>query len=205
MSEPTAPLLLFAPGAGAPSASAWMQAWGDRLATVGDVVTFDYPYMKAGRRMPDRAPVLIAAHAEALAQARRAYPAAQRVFLVGKSMGSRMGCHLALETPIAGVICLGYPLISGSSGAKRDQVLLALRVPILFVQGTNDELCPLPELDAVRKKMQAPNDLFVVSGGDHSLQLSRAKSRPDAAEASNTAVLSAIRTFVTTLGLGTAP
>jgi len=191
------PLFLFAPGAGAPSTSAWMQAWRDRLATLGDVVTFDYPYMQAGRRMPDRAPVLIAAHAEALAQARRAHPGAERVFLIGKSMGSRMGCHLALEAPVDGVICLGYPLVSGSSGAKRDEVLLALRTPILFVQGTNDELCPLPLLETVRAKMQAPNTLFVVPGGDHSLEVSRAKSQRAAVEASNALVLSAIRTFVT--------
>jgi len=193
----TAPLFLFAPGAGAPSTSPWMQAWRDRLATLGHVVTFDYPYMKAGRRMPDRAPVLIAAHAEALAQARRAYPAADRLFLIGKSMGARMGCHLALETPVHGVICLGYPLISGSSGARRDDVLLALRTPILFVQGTNDQLCPLPQLDLVREKMQAPNSLFVVPGADHSLEISRAKSQRAAVEASNDAVLAAIATFVT--------
>ena len=193
----TAPLFLFAPGAGAPSTSPWMQAWRDRLARLGHVVTFDYPYMKAGRRMPARAPVLIAAHAEALAQARRAYPAAERLFLIGKSMGARMGCHLALEAPVHGVICLGYPLISGSSGARRDQVLLALRTPILFVQGTNDQLCPLPQLDLVRGKMQAPNSLFVVAGADHSLEISRAKSQRAAVEASNDAVLAAIATFVT--------
>ena len=116
----TAPLLLFAPGAGAPSTSAWMQAWKARLGTLGPVETFDYPYMKAGRRMPDRQPALIAAHAQALAQARAAHPTAERVFLIGKSMGSRMGCHLSLQTPVTGLICLGYPLISASSGAKRD-------------------------------------------------------------------------------------
>lgn len=192
----SAPLFLFAPGAGAPSTSAWMQAWRDRLSSLGHVVTFDYPYMKAGRRMPDRAPALIAAHAEALAQARAAHPRADRVFLIGKSMGSRMGCHLALQTPVTGVVCLGYPLISGSSGAKRDQVLLALGTPILFVQGTNDGLCPLAELEAVRAKMAARNELFVVQGGDHSLELSRAKSQRDAVEASNQLVLAAIRGFV---------
>jgi predicted alpha/beta-hydrolase family hydrolase len=199
MTATAAPLFLFAPGAGAPSTSAWMRAWRDRLATLGDVVMFDYPYMKAGRRMPDRAPVLIAAHADALAQARRAHPGAERVFLIGKSMGSRIGCHLALETPVSGVICLGYPLISASSGAKRDQVLLALRTPILFVQGTKDEMCPLAELEALRTEMPAPTTLFVVTGGDHSLELSRATSQRAAGEASNAAVLAAIQDFVTDL------
>ena len=63
MDEPSRnrPLLLFAPGAGAPSSSRWMVAWRRRLQALGDVVPFDYPYMQAGRRTPDRPPALIAA------------------------------------------------------------------------------------------------------------------------------------------------
>jgi NitT/TauT family transport system substrate-binding protein len=64
------PLILFAPGAGAPSTSAWMEGWARRLATIGGVVRFDYPYVKEGRRPPDRIPVLIAAHLAALEDAR---------------------------------------------------------------------------------------------------------------------------------------
>jgi hypothetical protein len=187
-------LFLFAHGAGAPSASAWMQAWRARLTTLGDVVAFDYPYMKTGRRLPDRQPALIAAHVQALAEARA--HASGPVFLIGKSMGSRIGCHVALEAAVSGVICLGYPLVSGTSGALRDEVLLALRTPILFVQGTGDPLCPLDKLQAVRERMQTRHELFVVTGGNHSLEISRARTKRDAQEASNAAVLAAIRRFV---------
>jgi hypothetical protein len=180
------PLFLFAPGAGAPSASRWMVAWRKRLETLGDAVAFDYPYMLAGRRSPDRPPALIAAHRAALARAMTTAsttPAAagpRAVFLIGKSMGGRIGCHLAVEGPghpIAGLICLGYPLRSASSGALRDQVLLALRTPILLVQGTRDPLCPLDDLAAVRARMTAPHDLYVVEGGDHSLEVSAAQRK----------------------------
>jgi uncharacterized protein len=160
------PLLLFAPGAGAPSSSPWMAAWAERLAAVGRVVRFDYPYTLAGQRAPDRLPVLLEAHAEALAAARRGGPEA--AVLVGKSMGSRVGCHLSLRTPVTGLVCLGYPL-RGASGALRDQVLVDLATPILFVQGTKDRLCPLGELEAVRARMKAPSELHRVEGGDHSL------------------------------------
>ena len=105
---PARPSFLFAHGAGAPSSSAWMVAWRKRLATVGDVTAFDYPYMRAGRKAPDRLPVLIDAHRAVLAKVRAR--AKGPLFLVGKSMGGRVGCHLALEEPVAGVICLGYPL-----------------------------------------------------------------------------------------------
>ncbi len=135
------PTFLFAPGAGAPSTSAWMIAWRDRLQTLGDVTPFDYPYMRAGRRMPDRLPALIEAHRQALAAARAS--TAGPVFLVGKSMGGRVGCHLALEERVAGVICFGFPLRSGATGALRDEVLVALGTRILLLQGSRDELCPL--------------------------------------------------------------
>jgi predicted alpha/beta-hydrolase family hydrolase len=162
------PLLLFAPGAGAPSTSPWMSAWAERLATLGEVVRLDYPYLRAGRRSPDRLPVLVAAHREALAAARAGRPGP--VVLAGKSMGSRVGCHLALEEPVDALVCLGYPL-RGARGQLRDEVLLALRTPILFVQGTRDALCPLDALASVRRRLKAPSALHVVEGGDHSLEV----------------------------------
>lgn len=199
------PLFLFAPGAGAPSSSRWMRAWRERLVAAGDVVAFDYPYMRAGRKSPDRLPALIAAHRAALDDAIAAFPGRRAVFLIGKSMGGRVGCHLAVEEAaaaparaIAGVVCLGYPLQSGSTGALRDQVLLALRTQILFVQGTRDPLCPLDKLAAVRARMTAANRLHVVEGGDHSLEVS-AQQRKAAGETqadSDARVLAVIRDFV---------
>lgn len=164
-------LILFAPGAGAPSTSAWMTAWRKRLATLGDVEALDYPYMAEGRRRPDPSGVLLAAHRAALAALRARDPAAP-IVLAGKSMGSRMGCHVALEDPVAALVCFGYPL-RGMSGGMRDQVLLDLRTPILFVQGTRDQLCPLDRLGEVRARMTAPNALHVVEGGDHSLAVGK--------------------------------
>ena len=189
------PSFLFAHGAGAPSSSAWMVAWRKRMATLGDVTAFDYPYMRAGRKAPDRLPVLIDAHRAVLAKVRAR--AKGPLFLVGKSMGGRVGCHVALEEPVAGVICLGYPLQSGATGALRDEVLLALRVPILFVQGSHDSLCPLDKLAEVRARMTAPSTLLVVEGGNHSLEVSAAqrKATGDTQAVADARVLEAIRAF----------
>src|SRR6266542_2957004 len=149
-------LVLLAPGAGAPSTSPWMAAWAERLGTLGDVIRFDYPYMRAGRRSPDRLPVLLEAHRGALATAR----AGRRgpVVLAGKSMGSRVGCHLALEEAVDALVCLGYPL-RGVRGELRSEVLLALRTPILFVQGTRDPLCSLDPVQHRRRLHPAPDVL----------------------------------------------
>jgi predicted alpha/beta-hydrolase family hydrolase len=159
---------LFAPGAGAPSSHPWMQRWKKRLSVIGEVETFDYDYMREGRKRPDRLPELIRTHQQALATVRERFIGP--IFLIGKSMGGRIGCHVALEEKVRGVICLGYPLCAMGDRTKlRDEVLLALPTPILFVQGTRDPLGPLDLLEAVRSKMTAPNFLHVVASGDHSL------------------------------------
>jgi predicted alpha/beta-hydrolase family hydrolase len=149
-----------------------MQRWKERLVALADVVTLDYPYMQERRRRPDPLPQLIAAHRQALADARRS--AAGPAYLIGKSMGGRISCHVALEEFVAGVICFGYPLCGGGDPAKlRDKVLRELRTPILFVQGTRDALCPLNLLKEVIADMKAPTFLHVVEGGDHSLLVSK--------------------------------
>ena len=93
------PSLLFAPGAGAPSTHPWMQKWKERLETIGEVALFDYDYMREGRNRPDPPPQLIAAHRRALAQLRE--KTSGKVFLIGKSMGGRIGCHVSLEEKVA--------------------------------------------------------------------------------------------------------
>jgi uncharacterized protein len=164
------PLFLFAPGAGAPSSHPWMQNWKERLSAIGTVETFNYNYMRDGRKRPDPLPQLIAAHRKALSRARERYQPAITI-LVGKSMGGRVGCHLSLEEKVEGLVCLGYPLCAMGDRTKlRDQVLRALTTPILFVQGTRDSLCPLDLLERVRSEMKAPNFFHLVEGVDHSLR-----------------------------------
>ncbi len=164
-------LILLAPGAGAPSSHPWIQNWKDRLSEIGDVETFDYDYMREGRKRPDPLPKLIAAHRKALGDARKRH-SAESTILIGKSMGGRIGCHLSLEEKVDGLVCLGFPLCAMGDRTKlRDEVLRALNTPILFVQGTRDALCPLDLLERVRTEMKTQNVLHVVEGGDHSLRV----------------------------------
>jgi len=192
------PLFVFAHGAGAGTAHPWMMGWAERLVRLGPVRPFDYPYMAKGRRAPDRLPKLLEAHRDALNQARAAHDGP--VYLIGKSMGSRVGCHLALEEKVAGVICMGYPLVGiGKKAAMRDQVLLDLRTRILFVQGTRDRLCPLDRLAEVRPRMTAANDLHIVDTGDHSLRITKGhtKATGTTQDDADATALEAIRRFVT--------
>ena len=189
------PFFLFAPGAGAPSSHPWMQRWKQRLTRIGEVETFDYDYLREGRRRPDRLPQLIAAHGAALAGVRP--KTSVPIFLIGKSMGGRIGCHVALEDAVNGVVCLGYPLCAmGDRSKLRDQVLRDLRTPILFVQGTRDSLCPLDLLESVRKEMSTPNFLHVVEGGDHSLIVRKKDLGSETQEDVDQRIAQAISDFV---------
>jgi predicted alpha/beta-hydrolase family hydrolase len=175
-----------------------MQNWKHRLAEIGDVEAFDYDYMCKGRKRPDRLPQLIATHREALKKAREA-SAPESTVLIGKSMGGRVGCHVSLEEKVDGLICLGYPLCAMGDRTKlRDEVLRALRTPILFVQGTRDSLCPLDLLERVRTQMTAPNFLHVVEGGDHSLKVPKRQLQAsgDTEEDVDRRILKAIAGFI---------
>ena len=172
-----------------------MQRWKNRLCEIGDVLTFDYNYMIQGRRRPDPLPRLIATHQKALVTLRT--KTSGPIFLIGKSMGGRIGCHVALEEEVDGMICLGYPLCAiGDRTKTRDEVLLMLRRRILFVQGTRDVLCPLDLLRSVRSKMTAPNFLHVVEGGDHSLLVRKKDLAGKTQEDVDQEILKAIRDFV---------
>ena len=157
MSDP-GPAFLLAPGAGAPSSHPRMRTFARLLGSIGPVEPLDYPYALEGRRRPDPLPKLIEAHRAALAALRAKHDGP--IVLAGKSMGGRVGCHVALVDPVQAVICFGYPLCgAGDRSRLRDQVLLELKTPILFVQGTRDSLCPLELLEGVRKRMRAPSTL----------------------------------------------
>src|SRR5437763_10091412 len=197
------PLILFAPGAGAPSSHPGMQYWKVRLSEIGDVETFDYDYMRDGRKRPDPLPKLIAVHRKILSQARARHPAGSTI-LIGKSMGGRIGCHVSLEERVDALVCLGYPLCAMGDRTKlRDEILRALSTPILFVQGTRDSLCPLDLLERVRADMKTQNVLHVVEGGDRSLrvpkrQLQATGSTPEDIDQQ---ILKAIAEFVDQLRL----
>jgi predicted alpha/beta-hydrolase family hydrolase len=175
-----------------------MVDWKHRLSTFATTVAFDYPYMREGRRAPDPLPKLIAAHREELAKAMATHEGP--LVLAGKSMGSRVGCHVSLEEKaVRALICFGYPLqAAGKRKSVRDEVLLQLRAPILFLQGSRDPLCSIDRLEEVRTKMQAPSSLYVVEGGNHSLSVGATalKATGETQADVNARILAAITAFL---------
>ncbi len=188
---------IFAPGAGATSSHPWMEKWATQLGTIGEVHRFDYEYMIRGLKRPDPLGNLVKTHQAILGKIQASTK--QPVVLIGKSMGSRIGCHVSLESKVAALVCLAYPLCAGGDPTKlRDQVLRKLKTPILFIQGTRDKLCPIELLESVRQEMSAPSEIVVVEGGDHSLLVSKGqlKAGGESQEKVDERILESIQAFL---------
>jgi predicted alpha/beta-hydrolase family hydrolase len=138
--------VLLAHGAGAGQTHPFLVHLRAGLGAAGfPTLTFDYPYVEAGRRAPDRLPRLLDTHRAAAA---RLASYVEGVVLAGKSMGGRVASHLAGDDgwPARGLVYYGYPLVPlGSKPPRPTDHLARIAVPQLFFAGTRDRLSP-PEL-----------------------------------------------------------
>lgn len=136
--------VLLAHGAGAGQRHPFMAGMRRRLAASGmSTLTFDYPYVEAGRRRPDRQERLMTCH---LAAVDRMLTRVDGVALVGKSMGGRIGGHVAAERRPSSLVFLGYPLVPlGSSEPRSTDHLDPVATRMLFIQGERDRMGP-PDL-----------------------------------------------------------
>jgi hypothetical protein len=161
------PGVLLAHGAGAGHEHPFMVGVRRRLVAAGFcVATFDYPYREEGRRAPDRFERLLACHQAVFDHVCAAADAAP--FLVGKSMGGRIGSHLRVTAP--GWVFLGYPLVAAGKTVPRDVSHLAVIGPLLFIQGSRDSLAPLPLITGVVAAL-AEADLEVIPDADHGFRV----------------------------------
>jgi predicted alpha/beta-hydrolase family hydrolase len=195
--RPTGITFVFAHGAGAGQRHPFMVTMATGLAARGlDVVTFDFPYVHAGRKLPDKAPVLESCF-RAVCETARARIGAQPLVIGGKSMGGRIATHLGAQAAVAdgqgtnvqdtdrrgadasgamlrdtalrGIVALGYPLHPpGKPAQLRTSHLPQIQVPVLIVQGDRDAFGSPDELRPFVETMPVPVTLHVIPGGDHS-------------------------------------
>jgi predicted alpha/beta-hydrolase family hydrolase len=170
--------LILAHGAGAGQHSAFMTDFSMRLAALGlETVTFNFPYIEEGRKLPDRAPILEACY-RAVVDTISSELARSSVLVGGKSMGGRIATHIAAANrnlPISGLVLLGYPLHPpGRPKERRDAHLAAVGRPMFFVQGARDSFGTPEELRPVLARLAPPATLHVVDRGDHSFKIPRA-------------------------------
>lgn len=174
--------LILAHGAGAPQTHPFMTAFAGGLSSRGiGVVTFNFLYKERGRRVPDPARRLEACYRAAIAAVRQRHAeSGRRLFVGGKSMGGRIASQVVAADTGAGVppgvdglVFIGYPLHPPGRPEKlRAAHLPAIAAPMLFVQGSRDAFGTPDELRPVLTGCAAA-ELFVIEGGDHSLQVRR--------------------------------
>jgi predicted alpha/beta-hydrolase family hydrolase len=168
--------LVLAHGAGAGQQSRFMVEAAREFASRGIIVaTFDFPYVTAGRRIPDKGPIL-EAHWLQVIGAARAHPAfaGLPLFIGGKSMGGRIASQVAAQRVdgIAGLVFLGYPLHPpGKPEQRRDRHLPDITEPMLFVQGTRDAFGTADDIRALLPRLNPRAHLFAVHDGDHSFKV----------------------------------
>lgn len=139
------------------------------------VLRFNFPYIESGRRAPDPPAVLRGTWEAVMPHALRRSNGAP-VVAGGKSLGGRVASMWAAAQgqrfPAAALIFFGYPLhAAGRTEHLRDAHLSGIHRPMLFIQGTRDQLARLDLIEAVVKKLHPLARLHLVAGGDHSFRV----------------------------------
>ena len=166
-------VLVLAHGAGSGMRSPFMAGFAEELGRLGvATLRFEFPYMQAGRRAPDRPQVLLDAWGEAFAEGvERA--GGRPAFAGGKSMGGRIASMAVAEgMAAAGLVFLGYPLHPPGRPEKiRDAHLDAVPVPMLFLQGSRDSFARPDLLAGVIARLRPRAEYVEITGGDHSFRV----------------------------------
>jgi predicted alpha/beta-hydrolase family hydrolase len=174
---------VFAHGAGAGMAHPFMETVAQGLSEHGvATLRYQFPYMEKGSKRPDLPAVAHAAVRAAVAEAGRCC-AGLRLIAGGKSFGGRMTSQAQAISPLPGVdglAFLGFPLHpAGKPSSDRAKHLADIRVPMLFVQGTRDNLAEMSLLEPVVKSLGPAASLHRVEGADHSFHVLARSGRND--------------------------
>lgn len=166
--------VLLAHGAGADMHAATLVAFTNALSVSGVAsLRFRYPYRSAGKKVPDRPPVLLEATRRAVDElARRTRLPVDRLVIGGRSMGGRYCSMIAADPddPVIslGLVLLGYPLHAmGKPEKERSEHFSRLTMPVLFVSGTRDSLAGKPALTKAARKVKGRRAFHWIDSADH--------------------------------------
>ena len=172
---------VLAHGAGADMRHSFMEKVAEGLASRGiATLRFNFPYMEEKKGRPDQPAVAHAAIRAAVAEAARRCPGVTLV-AGGKSFGGRMTSQAQSKAPlpdVKGLAFLGFPLHAAKKpSSERAEHLAGIAIPMLFLQGTRDELADLGHLRPVIAALGGKATLHEVEGGDHSFAVLKKSGR----------------------------
>ena len=177
-SEEAKTCLIIAHGAGGPMYSPFITYFHKRLAERGYLtVKFNFPYMEARRKIPDKREVLEASYRRVIEEVKSGKYRPERIFVGGKSMGGRIASQVvASGVDVDGLFFLGYPLHRpGRPEMLRDEHLYRIEKPMLFLSGTKDQFAKKELLEGVVSKLGDIAEIHWVEGGDHSFNTRQSK------------------------------
>ena len=174
---------VLAHGAGAGMEHPSMTAVAAELAARSiATLRFQFPYMERGTRRPDPPPVCHATVRAAVAEAARLAPTLALI-AGGRSFGGRMTSQAQAIEPLPGVkglAFIGFPLHpAGKPSAERAEHLREVKIPMLFLQGTRDELAQLELLQPLIDRLGARATLKLLQDADHSFHVPARTGRKD--------------------------
>ncbi|MDB6084175.1 MAG: uncharacterized protein JWN43_2056 [Gammaproteobacteria bacterium] len=176
--------LVLAPGAGAGMEHTFMASLATDLAAMGiATLRFQFPYMERHGRRPDPPALCRAAVRAAVANARELAPSLP-LFAGGKSFGGRMTSQAQAENPlphVLGLVCFGFPLHPAKQPSiARGEHLSAVKIPMLFLQGTRDALADRSLIEPLAHRLGKRASLRFLEHADHSFHAPTRTGRSDA-------------------------
>src|SRR5882757_528877 len=174
---------IFAHGAGAGMNHSFMEAFATGVADRGiATLRFQFPYMERGSRRPDPPPLCHLTVRAAVAEAARRTDVP--LFAGGRSFGGRMTSQAQAEQPlpaVKGLVFLGFPLHPAKRpSVERAQHLSNIQVPMLFLQGTRDELAELALLQPLISGLGKRATLELSQDANHAFHVPARTGRTDA-------------------------
>jgi uncharacterized protein len=174
---------VFAHGAGAGMQHPSMATVADDLSQQGiATLRYQFPYMERGSRRPDPPALCHATVRAAVAAGARLAPGL-RLVAGGRSFGGRMTSQAQAREPlpgVAGLAFLAFPLHpAGRPSQERADHLADVRIPMLFLQGTRDDLATLDLLQPVVQSLGARAALKLLQEADHSFHVRASSGRRD--------------------------
>jgi uncharacterized protein len=191
-------IYVLAHGAGAGMKHPFMANIASELAAQGvGTLRYQFPYMEQGSKRPDPPALCHATVRAAVAEASKHADDGVKLIAGGKSFGGRMTSQAQAAAPLNGVrglVFLGFPLhpakkpsIAGRLGARpstpsteRADHLAKVQIPMLFLQGTRDELADLTLLEPIMQQLGAVATLKKIENADHSFHVPARTGRKDA-------------------------
>jgi len=167
-------VIVLAHGAGAGMKHPFMERLAMELGELSIAsVRYNFPYMENKKRVPDVPAVAEKTVGAVLAHAMETFSETP-IFLAGKSFGGRMSSQFVSKNnpnELEGIIFYGFPLHApGKPGMERAEHLKAIKVPMLFLQGTNDALASLSLIEKVCSGL-ASATLVTFEGANHSFKV----------------------------------